>query len=250
MNKKVLLACAIAFMVLVISFVSFLYIRKQRKERTVIDSEYPIVYTVKDDVIRLTLNGKRTKELSWTVDVENESFVSVTQKGEERNGKAKYILTPKAEGLTSVDFRRSTTIGGYDYDAVDISLPIYVAENQGKLVINFLEEPKVIMGPEVVAKDSEYPFLVGRNDQGQPELTFINGMSDWTITDPNEIVVANTSKDGNVVRAVITKKDENSNKGIIQETTLEVGSASMGITGTLDVVIDVDGIVTVTKSAD
>ena len=248
MNKKVLLICGIALLVLILSLVIGLRIHNNKKNQVVLDSEYPITYQMnKNGSMTLKLDGKKTKKLQWSVAIEDESVVDLVQKGSESGGKAKFVITPKAEGLTSIVFKRSSEVSGYSYDAVSIRVPIYVANSNGKLAINMLENPKVSIGGVPFAEDSSYPFLLGTNADGEPELVFINGQSDWSITDPNNYVTTESAPaEGNAVHLNLVKTDPK--VGIIKETTISVTSSSMGVTEELDVLIDVEGNMTVKKS--
>ena len=105
MNKKVLLACGVALLLLIIGVIVGLKISTMKKNQVVLKSDYPITYeSKKNGTMVLKLDGKKTKDLQWAMTVEDESIVSVAQKGKERSGKAKYVITPQAEGLTSVVF--------------------------------------------------------------------------------------------------------------------------------------------------
>jgi hypothetical protein len=248
MNKKALLACGVALLLLIIAVIVGLKISNKKKNQTVLDSDYPITYEMKKNgSMSLKLNGKKTKDLQWTMEVEDQNVVSVVQKGKESGGKAKYVISPVAEGLSGVTFKRSSEINGYSYNAVTIRLPIYVADENGKLKINLLENPVVSMGPIACAKDSDYPFLVGLSEEGEPDVTFVNGISDWTFADPNNILQSATTVDSEGKTHLIMSQTD-PKTGIIKETTVTLSSASLGLTEELDITIDVNGKFSISES--
>ncbi len=268
-NKKIILVGALVGIILVIG-ATLLYfgIRHKKNNQVRIDSEYPIVYEKKDNNIVISLNGKETKKLKWEMEIEDTNIVSVTQKGWEIGGKAKYEIAPKSVGLTNVTFSRKTSIGSYQYDAAKISIPIYVTDTTTGPQVTFLENPKALIGPIPMAEDTAYPFLVYPYGTGQAQITFINGVSDWTINDPNGIISSyqknGSGNESNLFITTVYKaeqvnsgvvssaseldaqekeagKSKDPTTGIIQETTIEVNSPSLGITEYIDVHIDVNG---------
>ena len=292
MNKKVLLACLLAFILLIIGVIIGLYVRKKKQSQVFIESDYPFTYEVlKDNTLKITLDGSKTKQLTWTYEIEDEEYISVTPKGKEHGGKATFIVAPKASGLTNIKFKRSTDLAGYAYDAAVINAPIYVTETNGGLAISFLENPWLAVGPEPVAEDTDYPFLISYNEVGSPELLYIKGKNDWTVADPNNIVTTMISSgaDGvdseiiyklvetKTVQASVTDADlegysidsngelqidegafpmgsigttqevYDPTAGMILDTTITVQSQTLNRTEYLDVHIDVNGNITVTK---
>ena len=100
------------------------------------------------------------------------------------------------------------------------------------------------------------------------ELLFINGISDWEITDPNNMIgymdslgennmdhcmlykivpSSATSTDAEADADANADSDYDPTAGLILDTTLTVSSASMGVTEYIDVNIDVDGNMTAKK---
>ena len=67
MNKKVLIACLLAFVLLIIAVIVGLSIKKKKATQVFVESDYPFTYEVqKDNTLKITLDGKKTKDLSWS----------------------------------------------------------------------------------------------------------------------------------------------------------------------------------------
>ena len=76
------------------------------------DTNYPFSWKQKSNgQILVTLNGSYTPDYSWTAVSEDESIALVEVKQEEKNSIVKYLITPKAEGRTTVTFIRMNDTG-------------------------------------------------------------------------------------------------------------------------------------------
>lgn len=243
MNKRALFACGIAFLLLIIGCIVGLSISSKKKKQVKLEnSDYPITYEIKKNgSMVIKIDGKKTKDIVWSYAIDDESIVSVTQKGRETGGKAKYVITPQAEGLCGVSFKKSSDVSGYAYDAVTVRVPIYVVtDEKGKLKISLLDKPMVSNGYSAYAEDTSYPFLFGINEEGYPDVLFVNGINDWSVSDSSGLLQAGTSTDSNgKTHLILTQVD--SKTGIIKNTTVSVSSASLGITKEVDITIDVNG---------
>ena len=242
MNKRVLFACGIALLLLIIGCIVGLSISSKKKKQVKLEnSDYPITYEIKKNgSMVIKIDGKKTKDIVWSYALDDESIVSVTQKGKETGGKAKYVITPQAEGLCGVSFKKSSDVGGYQYDSVIVRVPIYVVTENGKLKISLLDNPKVSIGYTAYADDTSYPFLFGINEEGYPDILFVNGINDWSVSDSSGLLQAGTSTDSNgKTHLILTQVDPKT--GIIKNTTVAVSSASLGITKEVDITIDVNG---------
>lgn len=249
MNKKIIFLCIIVLILTIGGFIGFFAYRSYIKSFTEIDSEYPVSYrTEKSGNITIALDGSKTKDLVWETSVENEEIVGVTAKGKESGGKAKFIISPKATGLSNVSFIRSDDANGYKYDVVKVSIPIYVVDNGGTLNVTFVDTPKIIIGSDAYGSDTQYPFMVGTNDQGAPTITFVNGQSDWTVSDPNNIVMtADSASEEGTTLVIVKNETANAENPVYdrQTTQLSVSSSSLGKSYTFDVTVEVDGTITV-----
>lgn len=275
-NKKLIPIIGLVTIILVIAAtLIFFAVRHKNKNQVFLDLDYPITYELKDKGLIIEIDDSMTKKLDWEMEIEDSNIVSVSKKGFQSGKKAKYQISAKAEGLTKVIISKKTSLGSYQYDAVKISVPIYVTNSTTGLAVTLLENPKVYVGPFPMAEDSTNPFLVYPYGNGFAEITFINGVSDWTVTDPNNIVSTYSQNSGaNETRMILstvynieqlssgqstlnidsatgtdsvdstadqTGKSKDPTAGIIQDTTISVSSPSMGITEYIDVHIDVNG---------
>lgn len=275
-NKKLIPILGLVAVVLVIAaLLIFFAVRHKKKNQVFLDSDYPIIYEQKNQGILIQIDGKKTKKLKWEMEIEDSNIVSVTKTGFGKGGKVKYEISPKAEGLTNVTFFKKTSLGAYQYDAVKVSVPIYVTASATGPKVTLLENPRVFVGPIPMAEDSTNPFLVYPYGKEFSEITFINGVSDWTVTDPNNILATFTQNtSGSETRMIISTaynieqissgqstlnidsatgtdagntntdqsgKSKDPTAGIIQDTTISISSPSLGITEYVDVHIDING---------
>ena len=275
-NKKIISIIGLVAIILVIAAtLIFFAVRHKKKNQVFLDSDYPITYEKKDGGILIEIEDSLTKKLDWNMEIEDSNIVSVTKSGIQSGKKAKYMISPKAEGLTNVTFSKKTSLGSYQYDAVKVSVPIYVTSSATGPVVTLLENPRVTVGPFPMAEKSSNPFLVSPYGKGFSEITFINGVADWTVTDPNGILATFSENSNNTETRMIlstvynieqlssgqstlnidaatgtdavntgndqTGKSKDPTAGIIQDTTITISSPSMGITEYIDVHIDVDG---------
>ena len=75
-------------------------------------TNYPFSWKQKSNgQILVTLNGSYTPDYTWTAVSEDESVAVVEVKKEEKNSIVKYLITPKAEGRTTVTFIRMNDTG-------------------------------------------------------------------------------------------------------------------------------------------
>ena len=75
-------------------------------------TNYPFSWKQKSNgQILVTLNGSYTPDYTWTAVSEDESVAVVEVKKEEKNSIVKYLITPMAEGRTTVTFIRMNDTG-------------------------------------------------------------------------------------------------------------------------------------------
>ena len=152
------------------------------------DSGYPVAVSENGADIQVTLDGSRTKDYVWSVKVENEDLITVSNKGEEKKGKATYVISPRVAGLSDVEFIRTGTVAGTETTAVSIVLPVLVYEEEGKLVARHAEEAYIKELNETGGSTLDYPYLLENREDGTAVITFPKGKNDWVFMDPDGIV--------------------------------------------------------------
>ena len=250
-------------LVLLFGILAFLIITGIRSAQDNTDAlagtEYPVSYTFKDGKVTIKLDGHRTPELKWQVTTSNPGFVDIAQKGKERKGKVTYIISPKAEGTTRVSFVRETVIAGTEVDVATIAVPIYVTQNGGRLSVSFLQNPYLIMGPEIIGSDTNYPVIINSDiDESKPKdgengsdpelsgnLIFPKGINDWTLSNSEGQVKNNitTASDGSVSMFLENAATGTNDKNF----DLTLSSESLGITERLNVIFRDDGKIKITR---
>lgn len=85
--------------------------------------------------VTVKLNGKISPDYNWSASSDNESVITVSQKGKERGGKATFKLLPVSEGSAYVTFVReretASTTDNLEYTTSE-ELASYEAEISGK----------------------------------------------------------------------------------------------------------------------
>ncbi len=70
-------------------------------------TDYPFTYSVSSKgEVTVTLDGSKTPDYYWATEIDNENVVNVKAKGSEKNGNAKFVITPFQEGSVGVTFVR------------------------------------------------------------------------------------------------------------------------------------------------
>ena len=159
--KKKFFIIAMIVLVGILATLIVIGIKSSRKnDDTLATSDYPFSYMMKKGNIELKLDGHRTPKLKWETQIQTDGVVQVAQKGSERRGKAKYIISPTTSGTTRVNFVRSLDVAGTKVDVATVTLPIYVTEANGVLNLTFLENPYLIKGPDVIGESSSNPAVI------------------------------------------------------------------------------------------
>lgn len=71
------------------------------------DTNYPYSYSIASNgTVTVKLNGKASPDYKWTAVSDDESIITVKNKGRERGGKATFKIKPVSEGTASVTFTR------------------------------------------------------------------------------------------------------------------------------------------------
>ena len=240
MKRKLLVAIPILAIIAIIVVILILTRDKGAEEIQLLsDSGYPVTLSEDGAELKVTLDGSRTQDFSWSFQVEDENLITVTQKGEEKKGKVTYVITPKVAGLSEVLFVRTGTVAGTETTAVSIVLPVLVYKEEakestkdstkentedGKLIARLADEAYLLSLNEIGGTALEYPYLLENREDGTAVITFPNGESDWTFIDPDG--VAGTSfmvgSDGKMIRNVYRiatgeESSESADSGEVQE---------------------------------
>ncbi|MCR5103385.1 MAG: hypothetical protein K6B68_02890 [Eubacterium sp.] len=148
------------------------------------DTDYPVLIKKKNGTIIIKLDGHRTPNLKWEVEISDTDLVQVVQRGIEFRGSAKFVIVPLKDGLTRVRFVRSKEIAGKKVNVAEINVPVYIT-NSGKLTADCLDAPFLVKGPEIIGENSRSPVLLTQYDNDNYRIEFISGKGDWTLQDPN-----------------------------------------------------------------
>ena len=189
MKRKLLVAIPILAIIAIIVVILILTRDKGTEELILLqDSGYPITLSEKEAELKITLDGSKTKDFSWSFHAENEDLITVTAQGEEKKGKVTYVISPKVTGLSEVEFTRTGTVAGTETTVVSIVLPVLVYEEEGKLFVRHAEDAYLSALNETGGATLEYPYFLENQEDGTAVITFPKGDSDWTFIDPDGVV--------------------------------------------------------------
>ena len=273
--KKKFFIIAMIVLVGILATLIVIGIKSSRKnDDTLATSDYPFSYMMKKGNIELKLDGHRTPKLKWETQIQTDGVVQVAQKGSERRGKAKYIISPTTSGTTRVNFVRSLDVAGTKVDVATVTLPIYVTEANGVLNLTFLENPYLIKGPDVIGESSSNPAVINNaaavssvntdnsqdgsaenvsSDTLRGDIFFPNGKGDWTLESPDGNAEFTFANDGGKDYATVTKSGgadntQNLSEGALVKTTeITLSSSSLKISEKLKVTFNDDGTVKLSK---
>ena len=219
MKRKLIVAIPILLIMAIIVVILVLTREKKPDSETLIESSaYPVSFRQEGINLILTLDGSRTPELTWSVTDPGDGVVRVQQDGEEKKGKATYILSPGTVGTTTLEFSRSAEVKGYEYDAVRIRIPLYVMETETGKEVQFTDGEQIAVLSDVGGTDSENPFIVCTKDEGDPEIIFPDGQGCWVLADPDSKVslmsMVGTGKTRKIQVSEIQVTDRESELGV------------------------------------
>lgn len=204
-KKKIIIISIVVLLILILAIIIIVNIvRSQPKKTELFESyeevlDYPISYkTDKDGNLVVKLDGSKTPDLSWDLRIADDSYVDVVLQGKESKGKAEYLITAKAPGMTRVDFVRSRDFSGVSVDVVYISLDIYVGESNEGFTLS-CNTPYYIKGCDVIGENTDYPVIInnaayidgsdiyahGYDNPLSGDLIFVNGQNDWVLDSPD-----------------------------------------------------------------
>ena len=171
LNKR-LVFTIIASLVVIAGIVAIVYaVKTDRAKHTIFSStDYPVMIRDKKGNLELTIKSLENKDYSWEVTTEYPEIASVTEKGKQNGGKAKYIVSPQTAGVTDVFFTKYIEIAGVKYDLITIGIPFQVSEvptseaaNGLKLEYAFGYYQKI--GYQVVGENTDHPVVItGKNE--------------------------------------------------------------------------------------
>lgn len=205
-KKKIIIISIIVLLILIIATIVIIHIVRSQPRKTelfeyneVVVVDYPVSYKPdKEGNIVVSLDGSKTPNLSWDVRVYDDSYVDVAIQGKESNGKATYVISPKAAGMTRVDFVRTRDIAGLSVDEVYISLDVYVGESSEGFELT-CTDPYYINGCDVIGENTDHPVVLnnseyidgsdvydfGYDNPISGDLIFASGQSDWVLDSPD-----------------------------------------------------------------
>ena len=249
--KKKFFITALVILLLILALLIVLGIRSSIISKDSLSgTDYPVTYKIKNGVITVNLDGHKTRKLEWTAEVADSTIVQVDKKGFELGGRAKFVITPLAEGTTRVRFLRQQEIAGTVVNVAEVFVPIYVTSSGGLFYADCMEAPKLVRCPTIMAADTPYPVLINTDSEDKPCLEFINGLSDWTVTNADGMVEMATVPEGNKVYGYISRKtpetgtEANPNNGNGMKVNLT--SPSLGKSMVLSVSFNSDTVKSIT----
>lgn len=193
MKRKLLIAIPFLVIIAIIVVILILTREKGAEEQVLLaDSGYPISVAEDGAELRVTLDGSKTKDFTWSAKIENEDLISISLKGEEKKGKATYVISPKMDGYTSVEFTRAGNGDGAENTAVSIVFSVLVYRDGDNLRVSRTDETYIRTLNETGGVSLEYPFLLENREDGTAVITFPKGESDWIFLDPDGIVETGT----------------------------------------------------------
>ncbi len=226
-SKLKIIIPIVAALVLLIAIVVIILVKKADKvENTLFaDSNYPAYIKGQKGTLVVSLKSLEEKDKNWVVRVDNPDLVKITEKGKQKDGNGKFVLTPQAPGVTEVDFVKTVEYAGVQYDLFTFGLPVYVSENAQGYSIEYLEGSYQQIGYYVVGENTDYPIVLSGNSdnlglgfeyEGEPatetdaeeeeetagpkilgNLNFVNGKNDWEISSENDVIkTGEYEKDG------------------------------------------------------
>lgn len=224
MKRKLLVVIPSLVLIAIIVIILILTRDKGAEEQVLLaDSGYPVTVEEAGSELRVTLDGSKTEDFSWSAKVENEDLISVSLQGEEKKGKATYVISPKVAGYTGVEFTRAGNGEGAENTAVSIVFPVLVYEEDANLRVSRTDEAYVSTLNDVGGVSLEYPFLLENREDGTAVITFPKGESDWLFLDPDGIVEAGTmiGPNGENMRSVSRINAVEMNSGESEEAARE-----------------------------
>lgn len=190
MNKrKLIIIVSISALIVILGLVLFLTRRSKDADLFFEGSEYPVTVQLSGADLKITLDGGKTPDLAWTVEVEDPEVVKAELSGKEKKGRATFLVSPLTEGYTELRFTRSGETGGVSMTAVVITFSISAGTNEDGRLEAFIEEEPLISGQsEAGGTDTDFPFILENSYRENASILFPKGESDWYIRDPNGLV--------------------------------------------------------------
>jgi len=198
-SAKNKLLIALPFIIVILILVMILVITGEKKtEKTVLLEKEGYSVTSqeeKDPAIRITLDGSPSADSTWVMEMPENRFLEVKEAGQEKKGKAEYILTPKEDGVTEITFTRKAEARGISYEIVRVTLPVIVSSEEGKLSLAFEDDMDIRLGSMVGAADTDKPYLISNQEDGTASITLTDNKDDWYFEDPDNVVRISTLVD-------------------------------------------------------
>ena len=220
-SAKNKLLIALPFIIVILILVMILVITGEKKtEKTVLLERGGYSVTAqeeKDPDLRITLDGSPSTDSTWAMDMPENRFLEVREAGQEKKGKAEYILSPKEEGETEITFTRKAEVRGVSYEVVRVTLPILVSLEEGKLSLDFEDDMDIRLGSMVGAADTDKPYLIRNEEDGTASITLTDSKDDWYFEDPDNVVRISTMVDSDGRQSYTVTADDGSEQAAVDE---------------------------------
>ena len=189
MKRKLLVALPLIILLIIIIIILILTRKKDPEGTPLLNtSDYPVTFQQVGTDIEISLDGSKTPDFTWSAVNRGNDVVEIKPKAEEKKGKITYILSPKLEGSTDVEFVRNGEKDGMTYDAIRFTFPVHVGMTEEGLTVSLEPGQEITGGTLVGGADTEHPFLIKRDDKGELRVEFPKGNADWILFDPNDEV--------------------------------------------------------------
>ncbi len=260
--KKKFFIIAMIILVGILAALIVIGIRSSRKNNdTLADSDYPFSYMFKKGNLELKLDGHRTPKLNWEAQIQTDGIVEVAQKGSEKRGKAKFIISPKTSGTTRVNFVRALDVAGTKIAVATVTLPLYVSNTASGISLSCLENPVLIKGPDVIGESTSNPVILNNagnaGEEGENpvkgDIFFAAGKGDWTLESPDGNAEFSFSSDGGKEYAMVSKSGSSDNTqnlsegALVKTTEIILSSSSLKITEKIKVTFNDNGTVSLAR---
>ncbi len=188
MNRKHAIIITLALIVLLSAVLLILQFAGGKKTVSLFnDTDYPAICKQKGSDLIISLDGGKTKDLTWECEVASPEIAEAKIKGTEKKGKAAFTVTPKAAGETDVIFTRKQAVGDYEVTAVKMYISVNVKKTDKGFTTEVSDDNMLIPGNEYIcASSTDYPFLLKNESDGSSRIVFLNGINDWRVNESDD----------------------------------------------------------------
>ncbi len=192
--KRKLLTIIPILVIMAIVVLILILTRDKKPDFTLLEgTSYPVGGRYDGEDLILTPDGRESLGLEWSAVAENGSVVEISKKGKEKQGTAKFVLSPKSQGVTRVTLKRSGEVAGVSCEVALIYINVIVdtKADAEDLAVTCDQAAELVYGSEIGGEKTEYPYLLTNTGEGKAEITFLKGQNDWIFLDPDNRVSVN-----------------------------------------------------------